>query len=105
MKRVDKIEHFSEMINAKMDKLIERWTFNEIKLQTNIGLKLICVYRILVKQILVRLQTNIDKNFKQILVRLNETVESTLVSDRQREQMSKLMDDFVDGKITRPASS
>jgi len=31
--------------------------------------------------------------------------ESTIVSKGKREQMSKLMDDFVEGKITRPASS
>ena len=30
--------------------------------------------------------------------------EGRIVSNRQREQMSKLMDDFVEGKITRPAT-
>ena len=37
-------------------------------------------------------------------VRLNEMEEGRIVSNRQREQMSKLMDDFVEGKIPRPAT-
>jgi len=59
MKRVDKIEHFSGMINCKIDK---------------------------------------------VLGRLEET-EGGGPSSRRREEMSRLMDDFVDGKITRPVSS